>query len=146
MNTNGLAKHYGILTPWERLPLILAASDRGDVAEVVRLARAAPRKGWELPDYHGLGQGLRVLQLLYLQDKLETALLLFSAAVAGADKTAGPRWEWAGDRMRLLGYRMTVLAEGWRRFCAGLHLDPEARLRPTPPQGLGLYSAVALPW
>ena len=33
MNTNGLAKLYGQLTPKERLPLILAASARGDEAE-----------------------------------------------------------------------------------------------------------------
>jgi hypothetical protein len=62
MNTNGLAKHYGILTPEERLPLILAAADRGDAAEADRLAHTAPRKGWELPDYHGFGQALLVHQ------------------------------------------------------------------------------------
>ena len=33
MNTNGLAKLYDRLTPKERLPLILAASARGDEAE-----------------------------------------------------------------------------------------------------------------
>jgi hypothetical protein len=48
MNTKGLARHYAILTPWERLPLILAASARGDEQERSRLATSAPRVGYQL--------------------------------------------------------------------------------------------------
>jgi hypothetical protein len=33
MNSNGLAKNYGSLTPEERLPLVLAASWLGDEQE-----------------------------------------------------------------------------------------------------------------
>ena len=37
MNTNGLARLYDRLTPRERLPLIMAASARGDEMERERL-------------------------------------------------------------------------------------------------------------
>src|SRR5947209_20597717 len=64
MNTNGLARHYDTLTPRERLPLIMAASARGDAVERDRLARSAPREHFSLPDYHGLAEGVLLAALL----------------------------------------------------------------------------------
>ena len=77
MNSKGLARHYGVLTPWERLPLILAASARGGEAERDRLGRSAPRQGYVLPDYHGLGEGLLLLALFHVIE-----LLHFTARAA----------------------------------------------------------------
>jgi hypothetical protein len=42
MNTKGLAKHYDSLTPWERLPLILAASSRGGRTTWLKLMEKRP--------------------------------------------------------------------------------------------------------
>ena len=47
MNTNGLARHYGSLTPEERLPLVLAATWRGDGPERARLLASAPRVAYQ---------------------------------------------------------------------------------------------------
>jgi hypothetical protein len=43
VNTKGLARLYDRLTPWARLPLLLAALHRGDDAEAQHLAVSAPR-------------------------------------------------------------------------------------------------------
>ena len=51
MNTKGLAKLYDRLRAAERLPLLVAASARGDEAEAQRLRRSAPRAARLLPDY-----------------------------------------------------------------------------------------------
>ncbi len=56
MNTNSLARHDEILTPRERLPLIMAASARGDEAEAQRLAHSAPLVSLRVPDYFGLAK------------------------------------------------------------------------------------------
>jgi hypothetical protein len=79
MNTNALAKLYDRLTPLERLPLIVAATERGDDAEADRLSRSAPRIGVRLPDYHGLGEGLLLLSLFYLAEQLRRGLLYWQA-------------------------------------------------------------------
>src|SRR5690348_146268 len=75
MNTNGLANLYDRLTPKERLPLIMAASARGDEVERERLANSAPREGFRLPDYHGLGEGLLLASLFHLLELLDLAAL-----------------------------------------------------------------------
>jgi hypothetical protein len=51
MNTKALAKRYDRRTPWERVPLIAAAPERGDAAEAQPLSRSAPHLQLRLPDY-----------------------------------------------------------------------------------------------
>ena len=51
MNTNPLARYYEVLTPWERLALLVAAAGRADEVEGRRLAESAPKVGFRLPDY-----------------------------------------------------------------------------------------------
>ena len=75
MNTNGLARRYEALTPWERLPLLVAASARGDEVERDRLARSAPQHDFRVPDYWGLCEGLEELATMYLLHQLELAAL-----------------------------------------------------------------------
>src|SRR6185312_11045580 len=67
------ARHYETLTPWERLPLIVAASARADVVERERLAHSAPMNGFRVPDYWGLADGVRDLAKLYLIQQLDVA-------------------------------------------------------------------------
>jgi hypothetical protein len=124
VNTNGLAKHYGSLTPWERLPLILAASARGDEQERDRLIMSAPRVAYRVPEHFGLAMALREVADLHLMELLDLAANYFQAlgyADAWEDKY--------GKRMldvgMLLGYLLKVQLAGWRQFCAEHDLDPE---------------------
>jgi hypothetical protein len=139
MNTNGLAKHYEHLTPWERLPLIVAAADRGDDAEADRLMRSAPREGFRLPDYHGLAEGVALASLFHMMTQLDRI-----ARYWRAEGIADRYWEMArgkeekakaerlSDLTCLLAYRITVEATAWKRFCAELKLDADTLLRDLP--------------
>jgi hypothetical protein len=139
LNTKSLSRLYDRLTPRERLPLILAAVERGDDAEAQRLSCAAPRLHVRLPDYHGRSDGLMLLTFFHALGQLERGLLYWHAAGAAADAEAFPVGQgdpdvaerlWAAAR--LTAYRLAVEADDWARFCAGLHLDEEALLRDLP--------------
>ena len=136
MNTNDLAKLYDRLTPRERLPLIMAAVERGDPAEADRLARAAPRIHVSLPDHHGLSEGLAFLTLCHVIEQLDFAVLFWQAQALAADweaYPAGARDKAAADRMwdvgRLAGYLLCIESEAWKRLHAELHIGPESLLR-----------------
>jgi hypothetical protein len=139
VNTKSLAKLYDRLTPWERLPLITAAVERGDDAETHRLSRSAPRLHLSLPDYHGLSDGLMLLTFFHVIGQLERGLLYGHAAGAAAESEefpVGPDDKDRAERLwsvaRLTAYRLNVEADGWTCFCAELHLDGEAMLRDLP--------------
>jgi hypothetical protein len=124
MNTNALAKRYDGLTPWERLPLITAASGRGDETERQRLMRTAPTVVYRVPDYFGLGMAFNEVSRLHFMELLNLAALYFET-MAHADD-----WEDEyGERMlkigRLFGYIFKVQLAGWRAFCAEFYFDPE---------------------
>jgi hypothetical protein len=138
MNTNSLAKLYDRLTPRERLPLIMAASARGDEAERDRLTRSAPREGFWLPDYHGLGEGMLLASLFHLLELLDVAALYW--------QTGGMLEQWQifseeeedapTKKLRrtvgMSGYIFTTKLEGWRRFCAEFKADPELLMNSLP--------------
>ena len=79
MNANGPTRHYDKLTPRERLPLIVAAVDRGDDAEADRLTRSAPRDGIRLPNYHGLAEGMLLASLFHMMTQLDRIALYWQA-------------------------------------------------------------------
>jgi hypothetical protein len=58
MNSNSLARHYNKLTPWERVPLIIAAGLRDDGTERERLVSSAPTNLFHVPDFRGLSEDL----------------------------------------------------------------------------------------
>ncbi len=131
MNTNGLAKLYEHLTPKERLPLILAASARGDEAERDRLARSAPREGFRLPDYYGLAEGMLLASLFHLLELLDLAALYWQvnglleqeeALGKKANKALRDRFE---GLTRMFAYLFLLKLDGWRRFCSEFRTDPE---------------------
>jgi hypothetical protein len=138
MNTNGLAKLYDRLTPRERLPLILAASARGDDVEAERLARSAPRRDVRLPDYHGLGEGMLFACLFHLLALLDTALLHWQAAGLQSQASAflGEDGEACAERLgeaaRIYAYLFTVKMDGWRRFCSEFNVDPDFLMQDLP--------------
>ena len=78
MNTAKLAQHYEVLTPWQRLPLLVAASSRADEAEHDRLVRSAPTLTFHVPDHWGLADGMRHLVTYYVLRQLELTVLHWS--------------------------------------------------------------------
>jgi hypothetical protein len=135
MNTNGVAKHYGALAPDERLPLIVAASRRGDDQERQRLIDSAPAKLYKVPDCFGRMDTFQTLTLLHRCELLEVAgLYLQCCYIADTD-----RFDLAvrvGSIGSLYGYLYRVLREGWRLFCDGLHLPPDLYADLLPGRGL----------
>jgi hypothetical protein len=124
MTTTGLAKHYGALTPAERLPLILAASARGDDRERQRLIDSAPHALYKVSDCFGRMDAFQTLTLLNRCELLETAgLYLRCCYIADTDRF--DLAERVGSVGSLNGYLYRVLREGWRLFCHGLHLPPD---------------------
>jgi hypothetical protein len=112
------------LTPWERLPLLLAASARGDAQERDRLALSAPRVCYLEQDYFGLA--LAFLELSNLQFM---GLLYLGANYLRALEAAGFMNGEPAERTRnaalALGYLFNVRPAGWRLFCQAHALEPE---------------------
>lgn len=124
MNTHALTKQYERLTPRERLPLILAASGRGDEVERDRLTRSAPRVLWRVTDYFGRALAFREVADIHFMEMLDLAALYLHSLV-----TADARDEAQANRLfdaaLLLGYLVRTQADGWRRFCGEYQLDPD---------------------
>jgi hypothetical protein len=143
MNTNTLAKNYDSLTPRERLPLILAASARGDEVEADRLARSAPKETYRLPNYHGLGEGFMLCAMLHTMQLLDASLLLWRVLALQAET---PHRE---EKLNLrldglvggLAYLVTVHSDAWERFADELKVDPNYILEDLP--GSDLKEVVA---
>ena len=136
MNVKDLAKLYDRLKPAERLPLIMAAAERGDHAEADRLARAAPRIHVTLQDYHGLADGLFVLTLFHVIGQLDTSVAFWHALAQAIDSEtppARPKDRELADRLwdlaRVAGYKVSVQADAWKRLHAELNADSESLLR-----------------
>jgi hypothetical protein len=94
-----------------------------------------------LPDYHGLGEGLLLLSLFHVIGQLDLGLRFWhlqGVADDGEDVAVGKgepaRAHRLGDLIRLTAYRLCVEADGWRRLCADLNVDPEALLCDLPCQ------------
>jgi len=138
MKADGLAKLYDRLTPRERLPLIVAATARGDEADRARLLASAPASLFRLPDYFGLAEGLRTLALFHVAEMLDLAARCWHASgmlaqeedfKGRAGKAERARWL---DAERMLAYLLVVHADGWRRFCSELRVDDDLLLRELP--------------
>jgi hypothetical protein len=141
MNTDALARLYDRLTPRERLPLIMAAEERGDDAEADRLSRSAPKIHVRLPDYHGLGEGLFLLSLFHMIGQLHRGLSFWLGAGLGGlgDESRAfkfKRYKGEASRIwelaRVVAYRMVVEADAWRRLCGELRIGPEVLLKDLP--------------
>jgi hypothetical protein len=137
MRTDGLARHYGKLTPRERVPLIVAANARGDEAEAARLVASAPQVYYALPDYHGLADGLRLLAVQHAAEQLGLAALFWRVCAevargARAAELAGFVPENLMGAALRLRQRFAAASAAWARFCGDLHLDPNGFLAGLP--------------
>lgn len=89
MNTTGLTRQYGLLTPEERFRLILAASGRGDEAERDRLARAGRHITLSSQDHAPYAHAFADLgHLMYVELLEEAARYLDAFALIGKGSTA----------------------------------------------------------
>jgi hypothetical protein len=126
VNTNSLAKQYDKLSPWERLPMIMAASARSDEAERSRLAHSAPKIDMRTTDYFGLAMAFRKVSDLHFMELLNLAALYFQsmglAGVRTTDEEESARILEAG---LLFGYLFKLQLAGWRQFCAEFHFAPD---------------------
>jgi hypothetical protein len=138
MKVDCLAKLYDRLTPRERLPLIVAASARGDEADRARLVASAPTSLFRLPDYFGLAEGLRTLALFHVARMLDLAARYANASglLAQEDDFRGRAGKAERARRlgaaRMLAYLLVVNAEGWERFCSEMRVDGDLLLRELP--------------
>jgi hypothetical protein len=141
MNTNGVARHYDKLTAWERVPLMLAALNRGDETEAERLALSAPTHAARVPHYHGLWLGLSLLSAVHQMQKLEQLCVIVAAAGLMA---AGKLPEGEGRRQWQLAAQLFVAeADAWKLLCADLQIDPDAVLRHLPGYSVAQLTAEA---
>jgi hypothetical protein len=143
MDKNPLAKLYDRLTPRERLPLLIAAAARGDDTEAQRLADAAPRACYGLPDYHGLSDGLHTVLLYQVAELLHWSVLYWRAMGLVDALPPRGREEDVASRAYELGrwcaYQFVVNLDGWGRFCGELGIDPAIL-----PKLIPAYATVAM--
>jgi hypothetical protein len=139
MNTTNLARHYEVLTPWERLALLVAAAGRADEVEGRRLAQSAPKVGFRLPNYWGLADGLESLAKLYLLRQLDAAALywrvmgvLNQEPLGEETATEQQRHDRLWRAIQTLAFRFVVRADGWKLLCRQLQIDPVVVLRELP--------------
>lgn len=132
MKTDSIARHYDVLTSRERLPLIVSAFFRDDIAEVGRLVLSAPH----VPALVGSIDRLNQLVNQYLIDQLTVIAnywwiipFLVEETQSGEKTRAGQQLDRLGKARRMLAYQCVTRADGWQLFCADLHLDADALLR-----------------
>jgi hypothetical protein len=139
MNSNQLANYYETLTPWERLPLLVAARQRGDAVEEERLSRSAPRNGFRIPDFWVLVEGLDNLAKVYLLRQIDLAAIYWHMAglldqepLRHPSRQERQRDERRWQLLQMLCYRFVVCADGWRLLCSQMHIDPGFLLKDLP--------------
>lgn len=134
MNTTGLEKMYDKLTPRERVPLIIAASARGDSVERQRLVSSTPVALFKVPNYRGTAEGLAKLADIFLGDMLGLSALYWQGWGLWQQATLC-KYE-TEERLlvsvRLLASRLLVRAESWKLLCAELQIDTEILLKGMP--------------
>jgi hypothetical protein len=144
VQTTGLAHNYGVLTCWERLPLLVAAAARGDTVEVSRLTRSAPTETFRVTDCRAVVQGLAHLAHSYLLRQLDRVVLIWQMTSLLEHEPLGNSKQCEGridDRLlraaRATARCFVVFADAWQLFCERLGIDSEVPLR-----GLPGYAAV----
>lgn len=146
----GIAKNYDLLTPKERLGLVIAAGIRGDDAEQTRLVRAAKAMVIPTTDYVPFAQSFREVSMLAYVDLLEESVRYGEALfrlppeseeeAQAEDEDEGEEDEpfdgqelddddlTAEDYSFFValahGYLLKAKADGWKLFCERLHVPP----------------------
>lgn len=130
MNTHGIERHYEHLRPEERVALIMAAFARGDEHDRDRLADATPFVSVRRAETFPVSQALLEVTLQEFAERVSTAALFWRTQRAADDVAADERDAPLAERLeRIVGvyaYLLITHAAGWRLFCAGRRLTPDA--------------------
>ncbi len=141
----GITKNYDLLTPEERLGLVIAAGIRGDDAEQTRLVRAAKTMVIPTTDYVPYAQSFREVSMLAYVDLLEESVRYGDAlrnlppesekdAEAEDEAEEDEAFDGQGldddDELTAedysffvalaCGYMLKAKADGWKLFCERL--------------------------
>jgi hypothetical protein len=147
MTTNPVSRLYDRLTPRERLPLLIAAATRGDPVELQRLQTSAPKQKWEMRDYVPHADALNEVANYHMLTVLDLGMHFWQwwglwltrglrnqvadgpgHGRGGQEKAAKELERRAGCLVRYYAARFVAHVDGWKQFCAELHVDPEAPL------------------
>lgn len=123
MNTAKLAKHYELLSPDERLPLIIAAFARGDTTEATRLVNSSPMVRMQARDHFPLSSRLERLALRYVARQLDLAGQVSHGLALFADEGETPEF------VRVAALLFVVNFDAWQQMCNGFSVTPDAVLR-----------------
>jgi hypothetical protein len=126
VNTNKLSKHYEKLTARERLPLIMAATRRGDLVERDRLVAAAPRVTYSAPDHLPIADAYLHLVKFSFLELVDLAADYLEQLAVVAHRPLDHDADQHLDLLLALGYRFQMKVAGWRRFCATNHFEAQA--------------------
>jgi hypothetical protein len=138
MNTASLARHYDALTPWERLPLVVAAGLRNDTLEQRRLTASAPQLYFHIPHHWCLMDGFYNLVHSYVMQQLASATTFWrlQAFLADSSLFEDAVTEQQNERLwkvlKFEAHRFVVRADGWKLLCQELHIDADLILRDLP--------------
>ncbi len=134
MNANRLTRLYDGLDPWERIPLLIAADAKGDVAEWQRLFDASPIRAFRFGEHAMAEMSLHTLALMYITEQLDAAATYFFAVwqMGHDDDPRTIDWPLAADAS---AYFFTANLDAWRRFCSELDVSPEVLTTGNHPRG-----------
>ncbi len=141
-----ITRNYDLLTPEERLGLIIAAGVREDDAEQRRLVQMAKSIGLAMADYEPFAYSFRDLSMLTFIELVEEAIRYRDAwhqvvnsldpvdEKEGADSDGGTPdddqvddlsdWERSFNLALAAGYVLKAKADGWKLFCERLRIPP----------------------
>jgi hypothetical protein len=126
MTAQPLDKLYPLLRGEERLPLLLQAMDRGDVADENALVKSAVSLRVIVPDFHTGLTAFKDLALLGFSEIAEAAWTfgdaLLRAEQKGLSDEQSERWIRAASG---LAFVLRTRWLGWVRFCEERNFPPE---------------------
>ncbi len=137
MNTGVLARYYEQLTPRERVPLVMAAHQRGDEREYERLISSARPVCSQEPDYQLFASALDELSKYHLFEQLRLAVTYWRIMhlFAMIPERVRPLPRQPGYPLELppmVSYLFLVGTDGWDQFCQEIHVDSQLLLRHLP--------------
>jgi hypothetical protein len=129
MNLKSITKQYKVLTPGERVSLLLAAQRRSDEVEKTRLNKNCPRLEYSISDYYGYVSTLENLSHLHFMQMQEFASY-FSHFLQLSRTNDGQPDQLA--KAAKLAKLLLMFDEVWLEFCDDLGIDGDQLLEPLP--------------
>jgi hypothetical protein len=129
----GLALHYDVLRPAERLALMVNAQARGDGRERDRLAWAAPMLRYGIPHYYPHAFSWLFVAFLHYSKVMDAAGLL--ARVEGLANLPGVSEAKADHLVKLCAYLLVIELDGWDQLAKEHRFESRALWQGLPAAG-----------